>query len=432
MSRKRRPSGVRRLGPDLFEIRVRVVDPHQGSVKSKKQRVRAFTEREAASKRPTLRRLLMSQIEGRATAETTDEAPSPRTLSDFAKLWIEDGASDGSTRFSTLETRRMILNGWILPYLGDRPVAELRRADIKDWLRRVRAERKPGRPTKGGTTSRGAPYAPVTVHGWYRTLRALVHYALDELEIEDHDPTARLRVPMGDSVRVTEEEPNSLDLASATRFLAAVQDEPPDIRAMVLIGLLGGPRRGEVLELRWGDINRREGEIRFSRSVYRGRVSKTKTSKARKIALHPILADALEAHRRAVGVDNVTRIPTRLVFPSAKAGKSRSGSFLTKHLRRICERAEIEIRFTQQGLRRTANNLRRLLGIDGTVIRSEIGHSSEKMTEHYSSVSATERQASMDRVVKAITEVQLAPKLAPSSTSDTTAPIPVAADAGQA
>ena len=65
-----------------------------------------------------------------------------------------------------------------------------------------------------------------------------------------------------------------------------------------------------------------------------------------------------------------------------------------------------------------------MLGIDGTVIRSEIGHCSEKMTEHYSSAAASERKASMDLVVKAISEAQLAPSDADSPAQ------PVAAGGG--
>mgnify|MGYP001596164779 CR=1 FL=1 len=59
---------------------------------------------------------------------------------------------------------------------------------------------------------------------------------------------------------------------------------------------------------------------------------------------------------------------------------------------------------------------------------SEIGHCSEKMTEHYSSVAASERKASMDGVVRAITEAQLAPQLAPSDATPAAEPIPAAAD----
>jgi integrase len=416
MSRRKRCRGVHRLGPNVFEIRVRVVDPRTRSVKSKKQRVQAETQQQAEAQRPALRKVLLAELTGTKIEPPKNLPLRLTTLTDFAKLWIEDGAADRSIRFSTLETRKLILRRWVLPFIGDMPAASFRKVDAKDWLRRVRAERKPDSISQDGkTVQKGQPYAPMTVHCWYRTLRALVHYAFDELGIEDRDPFARLRVPMGESVRMT----------AANRFLAAAQEEPPDIRAMVLIGVLGGPRRGELLELRWSDIDRDEGQIRFSRSIYRGHVSKTKTDKARKIALPAILLEALDAHLRAQGYDNVARLPTGLVFPPMKTGKSRSGSFLTPHLRRICQRAGIEIRFTQHGLRRTANNLRRILGIDGTVIRSEMGHCSEKMTEHYSSVAASERKASMDRVIKAISEAQLAPKLAPSDVDSTTQPLAV-------
>jgi integrase len=159
-----------------------------------------------------------------------------------------------------------------------------------------------------------------------------------------------------------------------------------------------------------------ENTILVRRSHRRGIVTGTKTSKVRRIALHPTIREALERHRQSDRDRGVHRIGDALVFPSRVTGGHHSSSFLANPFKRICERAGILIRFTPQGMRRTYNNLMRQLGTGEVVLHATIGHSSTAMTEHYAHVPIEERAAAVDRLARAISGAELVTELVTGGT----------------
>jgi len=58
-------------------------------------------------------------------------------------------------------------------------------------------------------------------------------------------------------------------------------------------------------------------------------------------------------------------------------------------------------RITTHGLRRTLNNLTRQVST-GEVVRSIIGHSTERMTEHYSWIELDEKRAAITGVLRLV------------------------------
>ena len=88
------------------------------------------------------------------------------------------------------------------------------------------------------------------------------------------------------------------------------------------------------------------------------------------------------------------------VFPR-QDGEHYRGCPLGKLLNRACEATGIAIRFTTHGFRRTYNDLARR-HVDGLVVRSVVGHSSEAMTEHYSRVDVNEKRAASVAVLNAV------------------------------
>ena len=57
------------------------------------------------------------------------------------------------------------------------------------------------------------------------------------------------------------------------------------------------------------------------------------------------------------------------------------------------------IRFTPRGLRRTFNDLARMAGVESLVTRSISGHATDRMMEHYSTVTPVEQRESIGRVL---------------------------------
>ena len=80
--------------------------------------------------------------------------------------------------------------------------------------------------------------------------------------------------------------------------MLAVLDEPA--RTIVLLAALSGLGAAELMGLRWEDFT--GDELSIERNVWSGHVTETKTLARRApIPVLPIVAEALEAHRKREG-----------------------------------------------------------------------------------------------------------------------------------
>lgn len=94
----------------------------------------------------------------------------------------------------------------------------------------------------------------------------------------------------------------------------------------------------------------------------------------------------------------IRRAPqTPLVFPS-RTGTLREPSSLYKPLADAAEKAGIAQHVTSQVLRRTFNTLMLAAGVDRTVLRAQMGHCSEEMTERYAGVSIEAKRAAVELI----------------------------------
>lgn len=183
--------------------------------------------------------------------------------------------------------------------------------------------------------------------------------------------------------------------------LDAAAKEPPDIYAMCILGFYTGMRFGELSALEWDDVREDEGLIHIRRSQWHGKVTTPKTGKTRSVPLHPIMADALTAHRRSLAGKKVVAVAPRLVFPNTDGGYHYPIYLLTA-LRRTVLAAQVEKHLSPHGMRRTFNNLMRQAHVDRTVLHATIGHSGDEMTEHYSHVTMQEKLAAVERLVQVV------------------------------
>jgi excisionase family DNA binding protein len=139
---------------------------------------------------------------------------------------------------------------------------------------------------------------------------------------------------------------------------------PKVLRSIILVALNTGMRRGEILQLKWEDIDLENRS--FS-------VKKTKSGKPRTIPINSrLLVELLKVKRE--------NPHSSFVFTSPKTG----GPFKTirKCFESACKKAEIQkLRF--HDLRRTFGSRLALAGVDLNRIKELLGHASIKTTEIY-------------------------------------------------
>jgi integrase len=110
--------------------------------------------------------------------------------------------------------------------------------------------------------------------------------------------------------------------------LLAILREP--VRTMVLVAVLTGPRVGEVLALRWQDVDLDREELRVEQAVYRGCLGSPKTNGSRRTL--PLPETATRA-LRALASQSMQATPEGLVFPSRKGTALNDTNLLLRHLK---------------------------------------------------------------------------------------------------
>lgn len=207
-------------------------------------------------------------------------------LGDHLDAWLERRRSH--VRPSTLAGYRKVVRNYLRPRLGRARLSEIDRRGIERVYARLLASgRRDGGPLSAGTIEK--------VHSVLRN--ALEDACLDGLL--DSNPVEHVSPPRPHAGAVEiDDDLHVWTFDQAARFLAAVDHRP--LRAVWHLALGTGARRGEVLGVRWKDLDLEGGTVTVSRalSVVDGtaRLLRTKTSRIRRLSIGPSVVDAL--HRR--------------------------------------------------------------------------------------------------------------------------------------
>ena len=320
--------------------------------------------------------------------------PSRLTLAEYLERWL--GSLEPRWRASTYRKHARICRERVGPVLGIVPLARLTPIHIQDCLE---AERHSG---LGDTTVRyhfGILFA---------ALRQAVRWRLIPSNPgEAVEPPRRRRTEM-----------STWDAAQVRRFLEATDDDP--LAALWRLAVLCGLRRGELLGLRWTDVDLERGVLSVQRGLVEGRQGREfgppKTEAGRRsVALPDSCRAALRAHRARQAEHRLAAGPAwqdhGLVFPRADGRflpPSTLGLRWNAAQKTACaadppEERRPRLRF--HDLRHTAASLTLALGTHPKVVQEQLGHSSAKMTlDRYSHVAAGLQHEAAARLDEAVSE----------------------------
>lgn len=228
-----------------------------------------------------------------------------------------------------------------------------------------------------------APLAPATVLAYHRTLRAVLTRAVKWGYLSTNPADSAETPSLG------AHEAAYLDEPDARRLLVLLQDEPIKWRAMIIFDLLSGLRRGELLGLRWQDVDFDSQTIRISqtsnylpgRGVYVG-VPKTATStrplKLSRSAFLLLLEYRTwqDARRKALGdawQDQDGRVFTR------DDGRPMFPDSLTQWFTEFVQRSGLP-KVTVHSLRHTYASLMIADGTPLIVVAHQLGHAQSSTT----------------------------------------------------
>lgn len=273
------------------------------------------------------------------------------------------------------------LNGYVMAAIGDRPASEITTREIDKLLRTVAA---------GGASAS-------TVNKYRGLIVAIFNHGMRESTFELRSNPAersdRRKEPAQAALRFfSPEEIEALARALADgkhrslaeerhqenpqRSAAEVAEDRQDAE-LVRVAAYAGLRLGELLALRWRDVDFTGHALTISRAMSGGIESSTKSGRVRRVPLPDQAAAALERLSRRGDYT----APSELVFCNVY-GRPLDGSALRRRFKRARDAVGLrQLRF--HDLRHTYGSLLAAGGVDLVTIQAAMGHAALSTTSRY-------------------------------------------------
>ena len=297
------------------------------------------------------------------------------TVSSYSVYWLEHVARP-KLRPTTFARYRSLLTRSIVPSIGKRRLTALTPADVRLML--VRTASSPLRIREADTTP--DTLSARTVQQVHAVLRSMLNTAVREELIARN--VARLVQPPTPG----HGEIHPWTDAEARRFLKAAEGHR--LYALFAVALALGLRRGELLGLRWSDIDFHNRQLRVAQTLQRVRGEglvfgppKSKRSR-RTLTMPSIVTEALIRHRTGQTEDRRRAaevwMDSGLVFTTSSGRHLEPRNLNTAYARLLAHVDVPRIRF--HDLRHTCATLLLSRGVSARVVMDILGHSQISVT----------------------------------------------------
>lgn len=319
--------------------------------------------------------------------------PAEITVTEYLDKWLAQARTNLSP--TTCRTYRRIIEGELRPALGHIKLSNLTPLQIQGFISDALAH-----PSKTG----GGVRSPRTVQRFYMMLNKALNQAV-RWQLISRNPCS-----MVDPPKVAHVEMRALDDAEIAEVLAAAKGTV--FRGPVLLALTAGMRRGEILGLRWSDIDMTAGSLSVVRALQDsddGLVFKQpKTRKGRRIILLPkSVIETLREYRDEQAAAHALRPPADaayddLVFTRTDGSPWHPGAF-SAEFHQFMLRAKIKARF--HDLRHTHATQLLKRGVPINVVSERLGHAKASITlDVYAHVLPSMQQEAAARVGEMLDE----------------------------
>lgn len=331
------------------------------------------------------RKILAAADLGRDPAEERREAREVKpetnpTLEDFADRWLEEVVARRN-RPGTVKIRRLLVKNHIKPHIGDRRLAEITRKDIEDLHHAVSEQ------------------YPVAANRAVSTLSAILATAV-RWGMLDRNPALGVH-------RNAEEGRERYLTPDEIKALGVALDQSPaqDSADVVRLLLLTGARVGEVLAMRWEQLDLDAG-------VWTKPAATTKQNKTHRVPLSSpavaVLRKRLESAKKAVKRPRTSKLSrgAQEGIPWVFPGDGKDGHMTSVRVfwAAVCKRAKIKGARIHD-LRHTFASLLVSSGESLPVIGALLGHTQAKTTSRYAHLVDGALRRATERVAEIASEV---------------------------
>lgn len=212
------------------------VDVGHANGKRKRVTVYGATEREALAK---LREVVKAKERGQ------DFTARRRTVAEWLTEWLDEVKATDGTRPLTLRSYRMLARQHVVPAVGSIKLDKLGPADVRQMMATL---------TKAGV-------GVMTIRKAHGLLRNALGEA-ERLELVTRNVARLVRPPSPPPRKV-----RALEFDEARQLLALAEGQR--LAPLVVLALMTGLRRAELLGLRWSDVDLDRGVLRVEQTLLR-------------------------------------------------------------------------------------------------------------------------------------------------------------------
>ena len=253
------------------------------------------------------------------------------TVGNWLEVWYENYAKI-KMRPSTYLTYHGYIENHIKPQLGKIPLNDLTTLHLQQFYKKLLAE---GRVERIEAQKQPKGLSAKTVRNIHQIISSALKLAVEQRLIA-RNPADGCALP-----KAEHKEMQTLPVEQLTSFLREAKDS--GVFALYYIDLTTGLRRGELLGLKWSDIDLGKGDLRVQRQIGRinGKIIEMPLKTKNAYRTLPLSADAINVliqQRRKTG-------NSEWVFPSPTGGSMSPDSVLHM-LHRVLKRAGLpKVRF---------------------------------------------------------------------------------------
>src|ERR687898_510742 len=321
---------------------------------AKRKALYAKTRKEASEK--------LTEALAQARKGITADA-SAMSVGAFMERWIEDSVR-GSVRQSTYQRDESLCRVHIVTALGKKKLKTLSAADVQRFYRDK---------LDAGLSSATVYKLHVVLH---KALKQAVRWGLTPRNVADDV----------DAPKIHKDEVTPLVTEEAREFLETARGDK--LEALYILAVQSGLRQGELLALRWEDVDLEARTLQVRRTLTRNggklAVGPTKTAKGRRtVKLTQDATEALQGHlkRQLAEIDKAgdNWQENGLVFCTGKGTLINPTNLRRRSLTPLLQRAGLPA-ITFHQLRHTAATILLLKNVNPKVVSEMLGHATIAIT----------------------------------------------------
>ncbi|HEY4001311.1 MAG TPA: site-specific integrase [Candidatus Xenobia bacterium] len=289
-----------------------------------------------------------------------------QTVGGFIEEWLTRGPELLNIRPSTHNSYCFVARSYLVPTLGRIQLLKLTARELNSLYASL---------LKDGKSARTVQYA-----------HSVLHRILKDAARMDLIP--RNPADLVDAPRAAKKELTPPDHQQLVAFLDAAKKDR--LHALYVLAITCGLREGELLGLKWPDLNLEAAELQVRRTVYRVKgqgwvVNEPKTAKGRRmIALPDVAVEALRRHRVAQLEERLAAGPTwkdnGWMFPNTEGTLMERQNLVQRCFKPLLEKAGMPATTRFHDLRHAMATMMLEDGAHPKVVQERLGHATISVT----------------------------------------------------